>query len=317
MFRRLRNKLILINLGITTLVIVVVFTTIYVISTKTAENRPLKFPEMPINSENTGEAPEEIPDDWQNLIVLNVKQEKESAAQNLLITLISSGLAIEIVVALISYFMAEEAIKPVKEAYEAQKVFIANASHEIKTPLAAISANLEAADIEGNKWISNVEIETAKLTNLNNELLKLARTDLMKAGVTEEVELGTLVNRILDRFEPRLKSKKLVRKINLDRKVKVNLADFEQILSILMDNAVKYSDKKIVVELDEHSLRISNDGAKIPADKIAHVFDRFYQVNKSTEGVGLGLSIAKSLADKNHYKLSAKSDKLTTFLLVF
>lgn len=317
MFRRLRNKLILINLGITTLVIVVVFTTIYVISTKTAENRPLKFPEMPINLENTGETPEEIPDDWQNLIMLNVKQEKESAAQNLLVTLISSGLAIEIVVALISYFMAEEAIKPVKEAYEAQKVFIANASHEIKTPLAAISANLEAADIEGNKWISNVEIETAKLTNLNNELLKLARTDLMKAGAEEEVELGTLVNRILDRFEPRLKSKKLVRKINLDRKAKVNLADFEQILSILMDNAVKYSDKKIVVELDEHSLRISNDGAKIPADKITHVFDRFYQVNKSTEGVGLGLSIAKSLADKNHYKLSAKSDKLTTFLLVF
>lgn len=317
MFRRLRNKLILINLGITTLVIVVVFTTIYVISTKTAENRPLKFPEMPINLENTGETPEEIPDDWQNLIVLNVKQEKESAAQNLLVTLISSGLAIEIVVALISYFMAEEAIKPVKEAYEAQKVFIANASHEIKTPLAAISANLEAADIEGNKWISNVEIETAKLTNLNNELLKLARTDLMKAGAEEEVELGTLVNRILDRFEPRLKSKKLVRKINLDRKVKVNLADFEQILSILMDNAVKYSDKKIVVELDEHNLRISNDGAKIPADKITHVFDRFYQVNKSTEGVGLGLSIAKSLAEKNHYKLSAKSDKLTTFLLVF
>ncbi|MBQ3292786.1 HAMP domain-containing histidine kinase [Candidatus Saccharibacteria bacterium] len=317
MFRRLRNKLILINLGITTLVIVVVFTTIYVISTKTAENRPLKFPEMPINLENTGETPEEIPDDWQNLIVLNVKQEKESAAQNLLVTLISSGIAIEIVVALISYFMAEEAIKPVKEAYEAQKVFIANASHEIKTPLAAISANLEAADIEGNKWISNVEIETAKLTNLNNELLKLARTDLMKAGVTEEVELGTLINRILDRFEPRLKSKKLVRKINLDRKVKVNLADFEQILSILMDNAVKYSDKKIVVELDEHSLRISNDGAKIPADKITHVFDRFYQVNKSTEGVGLGLSIAKSLADKNHYKLTVKSEKLTTFLLDF
>ncbi|MBQ3441522.1 HAMP domain-containing histidine kinase [Candidatus Saccharibacteria bacterium] len=314
MFKKLRNKLILINLGITTLVIVVAFTMIYVIFTKTAENRPLKMPDMPANSEIILE---EIPDDWETIISFNVRQEKESAAQNLLITLISSGLAIEIVVALISYFMAEEAIKPVREAYEAQKVFIANASHEIKTPLAAISANLEAADIKGNKWISNVEIETAKLTNLNNELLKLARTDLMESGATEEVELVALTNRVLDRFEPRLGGKKLVRKINLSGKVKINISDFEQILSILMDNAVKYSDKKIVVELDEHNLKVSNDGAKIPADQIAHVFDRFYQVDKSAEGVGLGLSIAKSMADKNHYKLSVKSDKLTTFLLVF
>ena len=314
MFKKLRNKLILINLGITTLVIVVAFTMIYVIFTKTAENRPLKMPDMPANSEIRLE---EIPDDWETIINFNVRQEKESAAQNLLITLISSGLAIEIVVALISYFMAEEAIKPVREAYEAQKVFIANASHEIKTPLAAISANLEAADIKGNKWISNIEIETTKLTNLNNELLKLARTDLMESGATEELELGALTNRVLDSFEPRLGSKKLVRKINLSGKVKINISDFEQILSILMDNAVKYSDKKIVVELDEHSLKISNDGAKIPADKITHVFDRFYQVDKSAEGVGLGLSIAKSMADKNHWKLSAKSDKMTTFLLVF
>lgn len=314
MFKKLRNKLILINLGITTLVIVVVFATIYVVSTKTAENRPLKIPQVPPNSEiQEGE----IPDDWETIITFNVKQEKESAAQNLLITLISSGLAIEIVVALISYFMAEEAIKPVKEAYEAQKVFIANASHEIKTPLAAISANLEAADIHGNKWISNVELEANKLTALNNELLKLARTDLMEEVKLEEVELGDFVNKVLDGFEPRLKNKKLTRKIHLDKKAKINLADFEQILSILMDNAVKYSDKKIVVELDDHNLKISNDGAKIPTEKITHVFDRFYQVDKSADGVGLGLSIAKSLADKNHYKLSAESSKTTSFLLVF
>ncbi|MBR3253030.1 HAMP domain-containing histidine kinase [Candidatus Saccharibacteria bacterium] len=313
MFKKLRNKLILINLGITTLVIVVVFTTIYIISIKTAENRPLKFPEMPMKLENG----EEVPEDVEDLIILNVREEKENAAKSLLVTLISSGLAIEIVVALISYYLAEEAIKPVKEAYEAQKVFIANASHEIKTPLAAISANLEAADIKDNKWISNVEVETAKLTNLNNELLKLARADLMEGGTTEEVELGILTNRVLDRFEPRLGSKKLVRKINLNGKVKVNISDFEQILSILMDNAVKYSDKKIVVELDGHNLQISNDGAKIPADKISHIFDRFYQVDKNSEGVGLGLSIAKSIADKNHYKLSVKPDKLTTFSLVF
>ena len=314
MFKKLRNKLILINLGITTVVIVVVFATIYIISVKTAENRPLKFPEMPMNM---GDRNEEIPENLEDLIALNVRQEKESAAQNLLITLVSSGLAIEIVVALISYYLAEEAIKPVKEAYEAQKIFIANASHEIKTPLAAISANLEAADIKDNKWILNVELESKKLADLNNQLLTLARTDLMNTGVSEDADLHFIVNRVLDSFEPRLMNKKLTRKITLNKKVKINAQDFEQILSILMDNAIKYSDKKIMVELGEHSLRISNDGERISAVNLPHVFDRFYQVDKSSEGVGLGLSIAKSLADKNNYKLSAKSDKLTTFLLEF
>ena len=109
----------------------------------------------------------------------------------------------------------------------------------------------------------------------------------------------------------------MIRKINLDKKIKINLADFEQILSVLMDNAVKYSDQKIVVELDEHNLRISNDGARIPTDKITHIFDRFYQVDKTSDGVGLGLSIAKSLADKNHWKLEAKSNKETAFMLNF
>ena len=330
MFKKLRNKLILINLGITTLVIVVVFATIYIISVKTAEERPIKIQEAngnslesPSNEGGSGSGESnygnkiEIPDNFQDIIVFNVRQEKQNAANSLLVTLVSSGLAIEIVVALISYFMAEEAIKPVKEAYEAQKVFIANASHEIKTPLAAIAANLEAADIHDNKWISNVELETTKLTSLNNELLKLARTDLMESGVSEEVDLKAVVNRILDGFEPRLKNKKMIRKINLDKKIKINLADFEQILSVLMDNAVKYSDQKIVVELDEHNLRISNDGARIPTDKITHIFDRFYQVDKTSDGVGLGLSIAKSLADKNHWKLEAKSNKETAFMLNF
>ena len=315
MFKKLRNKLILINLGITTLVIVVVFTTIYIISTKTAENRPLKFPEMPKELENGGEM--EVPEDVENLIMINVREEKESAAKSLLVTLISSGLAIEIVVALISYYLAEEAIKPVKEAYTAQKVFIANASHEIKTPLAAISANLEAAEIKNNKWISNIEKETEKLTKLNNSLLSLARTDLMESAMTQEVDISSLTSKILDGFEPRLKNKKLTRKIVPDVKVEINATDFEQILSILMDNAVKYSDIKIVVELDSHGLRVLNDGTKIPKEDLAHVFERFYQVDKTSEGVGLGLAIAKTLADKNHLKLSVKSDKMTSFLLEF
>ena len=309
MFKKLRNKLILINLGITSFVIVMVFATIYIISTRSAENRPVKFLDSP---------PDVVfSDEWENTMRDAIRVEKEASARELLIILIVSGITIEIVVVLISYFLAEEAIKPVKDAYNAQKVFIANASHEIKTPLAAISANLEAADITNNKWISNVALETEKLVNLNNQLLTLARTDLMTDTQITEVNLGDLLEKTLNSFSPRLKQKTLTKKITLDKNVKINASDFEQILSILMDNAVKYSDKKISVALSEHRLEVSNDGIKIPKDKLAHIFDRFYQADKTSEGVGLGLSIAKSIADKNHFKLMVKSDKLTTFILEF
>ena len=309
MFKKLRNKLILINLGITTLIIVIVFTMIYLIFTRSAENRPPKMPQDNFNSE--------VDSEWEKIVQSSIREEKEIAARELLITLIVSGIAIEIVVVLISYFMAEEAIKPVKESYEAQKIFIANASHEIKTPLAAISANLEAADIKNNKWISNIEIETDKLARLNTELLTLARTDLNHKITSSEVDLGKKINKILDGFEPRLKTKKLIRKIDSSLKAKVNLDDFEQILSILIDNAIKYSDSKIIVTLNDHRLKVENDGEKIPSDKIKYIFDRFYQVDKNTDGVGLGLSIAKSLADRNNYKISAKSDNLVSFELIF
>lgn len=316
MFKKLRNRLILINLGITSFVIVVVFATIYIVSTKTAENRPLRM-QNPNNIVFEDKNNDGVPDDFEDMMSFAMRQEKKNAADNLLVILILSGIAIEIVVALISYFLAEEAIKPIKDAYESQRFFIANASHEIKTPLAAITANLEAAEIKDNKWIKNIEVEAEKLTKLNSKLLTLASADLVDSTSVEEIDLKPLVNKILDSFESRLKDKKLTRKINLNKKVRINSTDFEQILSILMDNAIKYSNKTIIVQLDEHSLSVSNDGKKIPAGQLSQVFERFYQVDKTAEGFGLGLSIAAALATRNHYKLHVGSSKYTTFTLFF
>lgn len=298
MFRKLRNKLIFINLGITSLVVVIVFTVIYISSTRIADNRP------PMPSDNRLEF--EFSQDVEDFVEMSITVERQTAARDLLITLIISGVAIEIMVAFISYFLAGEAIKPVREAYEAQKVFIANASHEIKTPLAAISANLEAADIKNNRWISNVEKETAKLTILNGELLTLARTDLINTVNLEEVDLGAATLRELETFEPRLDGIDFEKDINMG-KVKINISDYRQVLGILMDNAIKYCDKKISVALNDRELKIKNDGTMISEKDLAHIFDRFYQADKSAEGVGLGLSIAKALADCNNWKISVKS----------
>ena len=310
MFRKLRNKLIFINLGITSLVVVIVFTVIYISSTRIADNRP------PMPSDNRLEF--EFSQDVEDFVEKSIAAERQTAARDLLITLIISGVAIEIMVAFISYFLAEEAIKPVREAYEAQKVFIANASHEIKTPLAAIAANLEAADIKNNRWISNVEKETAKLTALNGELLTLARTDLVNTVNLEEVDLGAVLNREIKTFEPRLNGIDFEKNITTSEKTKINVADLVQIFNILLDNAIKYCDKKISVNLVGGELVVKNDGTVISEKDLAHIFDRFYQADKSAEGVGLGLSIAKTLVDRNNWKISAKStDNETEFVVKF
>lgn len=312
MFLKLRNKLIMINLGITSVVILGVFGIIYFAATESANRRPPIPQEMTFTT-STSEAGTDV----EKIVTYTIREEKAAAAQNLLITLVVAGVAIEIAVALVSYIMAEQAIKPVREAYESQKIFIANASHEIKTPLAAISANLEAADIHNNKWIRNVERETEKLAILNHELLTLARTDLVSNTSTAEVDLAAIARQTIESFEPRMGDRKLNVKIVLPERVKVNVDDFTQILSILIDNAVKYCDKNVTVRLTSRELIVSNDGAKISDEALPHIFDRFYQVDKSAEGVGLGLAIAKSLADRNSWKLTAKCDKMTNFTLNF
>ena len=308
MFRKLRNKLIWINLGVTTVVIVTAFAAIYFFATGAAEKRP-SIPEQQMMVFSEG---------FEDTINVTIRKERQAAANDLLLMLVVSGVAIELIVAGVSFYLAEESIKPVRDAYEAQKVFIANASHEIKTPLAAIEANLEAADIHDNKWLKNVEKETEKLTALNNELLTLARTDLMEKTTLDEVDMKKTTSEVIESFESRFDKVDFVSKLSARGKVKMPAEDYKQILSILLDNAIKYSDKTIRLELANNELKVSNDGAIIAEKDLPHVFERFYQADKSAEGVGLGLSIAKSIAMRNGWDLVATADdKMTHFVLKY
>ena len=319
MFNKLRNKLVAINLGITTIVIVIAFSAIYLFSTNAARHRP---PAELDNATLYLGAPNEYEDDLDDIIEdyleQKIQEEKQAAASQLLLMLIISGIAIDVAVLLVSYLLAEEAIKPVREAYESQKVFIANASHEIKTPLAAIAANLEAADIRGNHWVDNIEKETEKLTSLNTELLSLARIDLQQENATaKEINLSKIIDQEIKLLQPRMGQIHLTLKMPKNKIIKVNLDDFKKIFNILMDNAIKYCDHIITISLDDKTLSISNDGKTIPKRSLPHIFERFYQADKSSDGVGLGLSIAKSLAERNSWKIIAESkNRQTTFKIV-
>ena len=236
MFNHLRNRFIIINLSITTAIIAISFSIIYFCLTQNTHQRPFIPDDAPTYTT-----------DVQNIIINSITSERSKASNELLTTLIIAGISIDILVGIISYFLAEESIKPVKEAYQNQKVFIANASHEIKTPLAAISANLEAADLHNNKWIQNIKSETEKLTTLNGELLNLARIDLVsESQPTKEAILTSLIENELKTVQPRLDAKNIILSKNLPKiTAKINPKDFREIFSILLDNAIKYSEKQV------------------------------------------------------------------------
>ena len=317
MFRKLRNHFVVINLVTTSLILVAAFSSVYFI----AKNSSMSHKSAPINTsiEFLNEDGDSV--SFRQIMEERIVADREAGLSSLLFTLIITGLAVEIIVAIFSYFFAEQAIKPVKTAYETQKIFIANASHEIKTPVAAIKANLEAADLsDTNHWIKNIELEADKIETLNLALLRLAKTDTIQETLTvEEFDLSRVGHAIVNSFKPRIQQKGVELKVDItSKKIKLNKEDFKEIFSILLDNAIKYCDKTIDIKIDSKKLVITNDGAAIPQDKLTHIFDRFYQVDKSSSGSGLGLAIADSLAKRNNWSLEASStSKNTTFELKY
>ena len=308
MFKKLRNHFILINLTTTTAILIAAFASVYLIAKNSSDAR------RPLPLETTIEFSENGANIRQFMEERILADRKDSLA-SLLLTLIITGLSVEIVVTIFSYLLAEQAIKPVKEAYESQKIFITNASYEIKTPIAAIKANLEAADLSAkNHWIKNIELEADKIETLNLALLRLAKTDAIKEALTvEDTDLSRTTKSVINSFSSRLEQKHITLTTDLHAtKIKLNKADFKEILEILLDNAIKYCNQTIDLKLTTKKLIITNDGATIPANKLPHIFDRFYQVDKSSSGSGLGLAIAASLAKRNNWQLDASSTSQTT-----
>lgn len=103
-----------------------------------------------------------------------------------------------------------------------------------------------------------------------------------------------------------------------ERVVLLPIQDVLQVFDILMDNATKYGDKKISIDLSDGKIVVSNDGAGILKDDLEKVFDRFYQTDKTKEGSGLGLAIAKAICERNGWGIKCESDKrLTRFIVTF
>ena len=302
MFKKLRNEFILTNMLTTTAILVIAFVSIFAVS---AAGTRRELPPAPKAFNKSNEMLEAFREE--------IEREREEQLARLGLTLAMVGVSIEILVFVVSYMMAERSVKPVEEAYEKQREFIANASHELKTPIAAVQANFEALGATEQPWTDNIETELSRASNLVSDLLTLARTDgRTVAAAKKDINIAKVVRSRAQLIEARLDGKKLNIVAPEKEMALINEADFTQVLDILLDNAVKYSKKSIDISLSAHLLTVENDGKTISAEKLNKLFERFYQVDKTTEGSGLGLAIAKAVADQNKWKIWAESDKTGT-----
>lgn len=244
---------------------------------------------------------------------LFIKNDRKEGDTRLLMTLLSVGLGIEIIVFVVTYYLSEKIVAPVRDSYEKQKMFIANASHELKTPLAVIEANMEALEVdkESEAWKNNIETEITHANKLVLDLLQLARMDAGSVGksAVEEIDLNAVMREQIEIFKPKFKGKFSFEKKTENTKRNLPKQDFVQVLDILLDNATKYGEKKIKVVLEDSGLTVENDGATVAKEDLEKIFDRFYQTDKTREGSGLGLAIAKAISEQNGWKINCESGK--------
>lgn len=224
------------------------------------------------------------------------------------------------------FLLSKRAIRPIAESYEKQKRFITDASHEIKTPLAIIRANTEVLEMtidEDNKWIKSIQHQTDRLARLTERLVFLTRMDEENNPIMEkrDMDLSNAVAEMADGYLAMAKSKG--RKLAIDVEDGIRLtadeAMMRQVVSLLLDNAMKYSSEGGNVELalkrdGQHALlTVSNSVEEGAVTEGAHpeFFDRFYRADQSrnTENgrgsFGIGLSVVQAIVDAHKGKISA------------
>lgn len=262
---------------------------------------------------------------------------QQAILTNLIYTFAAVGLGMLIVIYFISRFFASRSIAPVKDAFEKQKQFIADASHELKTPLAVIQtntdvllANREDTIASQEKWLHYIKQETGRMAKLTGDLLYLtemedARTVMLHA----EYNLSEALETIMLTMEAVIFEKQLRLEYDIEPGLmtKGSSEQMQQVIMILLDNAIKYAGARGAITLtlnkQQHDavLSVTNTGDGIAPEHLGRIFDRFYRTDasrsRSQGGHGLGLAIARSIVDQHGGKLQARSTvgESTTFTL--
>ena len=228
----------------------------------------------------------------------------------------------------ISLLLARWATRPAERAWKQQRQFVADASHELKTPLTVVLSNVDMLqeysvqpqDARQQRWLGNIRASSEQMKDLVEEMLTLARSDAggQQALVHQQVNFSDLVDDALLRFEPAVfeAGKQLEEAVTEELYVTGDGGKLKRLVDILLDNARKYTPEGghiwVTLAADGRNriqLTVRNEGTPIPAQDLEHIFERFYRADqaRTSEGFGLGLAIAREIAREHRGKLWAES----------
>lgn len=261
---------------------------------------------------------------------------------NLVLAFLLTGAAGIILAGLGGVFLANRALVPIRLAFRRQREFVADASHELRTPLAILRASAEmlrkelegkaatAGTAEAEELLGNILSETDRMGRLVGDLLTLARADSGELDVEiQPTDLARIARDAAGKAEilAREKGVALEARIPETLPVEGDAARLEQLLLILLDNAIKYTEPGglVTLRLENQGHRpaivVADTGIGIPAGDIPRIFDRFYRVDKARSrqqgGTGLGLAIAKWIIEAHNGQVHVESTpgKGTTFTI--
>src|SRR6266542_6878983 len=266
------------------------------------------------------------------LVQIGRSTEPEEAALSQLRIILLAVLAISVVPAVGGgYLLSGRALRPIKTAMEAQRTFIADASHELRTPAAVVRTNAELLKrhlATGTKQtaagdqvaLDDILSESDRLGRMVDQMLTLAEADAgQRTVLTFEVSLNDLIDEVVRSMRSLAEARQISLEAQLLEEISVSgdPGRLRELLSVLLDNAVKYSDEGGRVEValrQEHKkaiITVSDNGPGIPPEALPHVFDRFYRVDKARSresgGTGLGLAISQHIVDAHGGTINIES----------
>lgn len=260
---------------------------------------------------------------------------RAQALSSLMIFSISMG-----AIFVIAYVLSGWALRPVQSAWEQQRRFVSDASHELKTPLAVILANTQILESDesipkgARRWVASTSEEATHMKELVEDLLTLARADEQEAtGQRDEASLATVdLTALASGCALEFDAVAFERGCSISCELAEGVAvaaepgRLRRVVRTLLDNATKYAEEgtevRVLLARDGRRARlsVSNRGEVIAPEALAHLFDRFYRTDdarerQATGGFGLGLAIAKSLVEAMGGSIGATSDERdgTTF----
>lgn len=256
------------------------------------------------------------------LIFLDCKRSLSNFKSFLIYSLLVSAVGY-LAVLLLVILLSGRVIRPVQESYEKQKRFITDAGHELKTPLTIIDADVSILEMEhgSSEWIDDIRGQTKRLTQLTNDLIFLSKMEEEQTTLQKIVfPISDVVTETAQSFRSRaqLEEKNFVMTVEPMLSYEGDESRIRQLVTILLDNALKYSEKEGTIELQlflqgkNTVLSVYNTTAEMKKEDLTHLFDRFYRTDRSrnsaTGGHGIGLSIALAIVNAHKGRITADSE---------